>query len=58
MPPVRTVPTTIASTSKVASWVIGEEKAATPKRGKSPPIEMFSREDQEITLDDWLPSLR
>ena len=33
MPPVRTVPATIASTSKVASWVTGGEKAATPRRG-------------------------
>ena len=55
MPPVRTVPATIASTSKVASWVTGEEKAATQRSGKSPPIEML---EQEITLDDWLSSLR
>ena len=33
MPPVRTAPATIASTSKVASWVTGGEKAATPRRG-------------------------
>ena len=28
-----------------------------PRRGRAPPIEFFSGEDQTITIDDWLPSL-
>ena len=28
------------------------------RRGKAPPIEMFSGEDLGIRLDDWLPSLQ
>ena len=37
-----------------------EVPTATPqrRRGKAPPIEMFSGEDSGICLDDWLPSLQ
>uniref|UniRef100_A0A1X7SUF3 CCHC-type domain-containing protein n=1 Tax=Amphimedon queenslandica TaxID=400682 RepID=A0A1X7SUF3_AMPQE len=54
----RTAPVASVSMSKVVSRTTGGEKAISLRKGKSPPIEMFSGEDQEITLDDWLPSLR
>ena len=28
------------------------------RRGKAPPVDSFSGEDAETTLDDWLPSLQ
>ena len=28
-----------------------------PRKGKAPPVEMFSGEDPNIRFDDWLPSL-
>ena len=29
-----------------------------PRRGKAPPVVMFSGEDPEVRLTDWLPSLQ
>ena len=37
----------------------GETEGVLPtqRRGRAPPVEMFSGEDSENTLDDWLPAL-
>ena len=32
--------------------------ARQPRRGRAPPVEMFSGENSGVRLDDWLPSLR
>ena len=45
---------------------LGEETRSTmsssvklpSRRGKAPPVEMFSGEDPEVRLNDWLPSLQ
>ena len=37
-------------------WATTEVKLA--RYGKAPPIDPFTGEDAEITLDDWLPSLK
>lgn len=34
-----------------------EENVPTHRRGRASPVEMFSGEDSENTLDDWLPAL-
>ncbi len=34
-----------------------EEPHSTLRRGRAPPVEMFSGEDVDNTLDDWIPSL-
>ena len=28
------------------------------RRGKAPPVDSYTGEDAEITLDDWLPSVQ
>ena len=35
----------------------GKSSSLTARRGRAPPVEMFSGEDSETTLEDWLPSL-
>ena len=35
----------------------GKSSSLTTRRGRAPPVEMFSGEDSETTLEDWLPSL-
>ena len=34
-----------------------EDVLPTHRRGRAPPVEMFSGEDSENTPDDWLPAL-
>ena len=38
--------------------VTGSTTTREARRGRAPPINLFSGEDPEIHLDDWLPSLR
>ena len=35
----------------------GKSSSLAARRGRAPPVEMFSGEDSETTLEDWLPSL-
>ena len=36
----------------------GLEQAAKKRRGRAPPLESFTGESEDTTLDDWLPGLR
>ena len=51
------VPTVIPDTVSVPT-VTGSTTTREARRGRAPPINLFSGEDPEIHLDDWLPSLR
>ena len=37
--------------------VTGSATTREDRRGRAPPIDLFSGEDPEVRLDDWLPSL-
>ena len=52
LPPPETL-----SLSPVYSDEETEEHVRSHRRGRAPPVEMFSGEDSENTIDDWLPSL-
>ena len=45
------------SLSPVVSEEETEGNVRTYRRGRAPPVEMFSGEDSENTIDDWLPAL-
>ena len=36
----------------------GKSSSLAARRGRAPPVEMFSGEDSKTTLEDWLPSLK
>ena len=37
--------------------LIADGHAYIPRRGKAPPIDLFTAEDIRITFDNWLPIL-
>ena len=45
----------VSSESDVGEAV---SRGSTQRRGRAPPVEMFSGEDTENTLDDWIPSVK
>ena len=46
---------TVSSESYVGEAI---SRGSTQRRGRAPPVEMFSGEDTENTLNDWIPSLK
>ena len=41
-----------------ATTIVASTSTRPTRRGKAPPVDPFSGEDSETTLDDWLPSLQ
>ena len=58
------LPHSVSRASSVAHESSGEEDAVAPvrsvrkRRGKAPPVDAFTGENQEVRLDDWLPALQ
>ena len=48
----------VAAAPKLATMFVPTPSIVpTPRRGKAPPVDAFSGENDEIQLDDWLPAL-
>ena len=46
------------STMSISTVSSTSSRESRPRRGKAPPVDSFTGEDQNSTLDDWLPSLQ